>query len=173
GVHNTACSLDAIHVRHVQVHHHHVRFEARGPVNRLSATARLTHEFHPCRSQQGAHPFPEHRVIVSNQHPDTLHAYASWSWSRAGSGCTGNRARTRVPHVSPGSITHVPPSSAARSRMDIQPTPACVFARRPTPSSLTSSLNSEAGDAVSESLRLQVWAWAWRTTLVRASNAIR
>ena len=66
-------------------------------------------------------------------------------------------------------IVHSPPSSAARSRMEIRPTPAAASGDVPRPSSLIASSTL----LLTVKRTRHACAPAWRTTLVSASAVIR
>src|SRR6266480_2090524 len=82
----------------------------------------------------------------------------------------GKLPHTLVPPVDPGCMEHLPPTSAARSRIESSPIPACCPTAIPTPSSVTST---QRLPSTMLSRTKQIVACAWRTTLVKASCTIR
>ena len=81
----------------------------------------------------------------------------------------GSVTWTRVPRGRRLDTETVPPNSAARSRIAVQPTPVGSWPSMPTPSSTTSMATSGPIAIVNQHRD----AWAWRTTFVSASVAMR
>src|SRR5207248_506579 len=86
-----------------------------------------------------------------------LHNHTERSYTR---GDNGSWAYTRVPPSAIGSMRHVPPSSMARSCMEVSPTPTRNDVGSPIPSSVISR------ESISPKVRgsVQVRAWACRMT---------
>ena len=82
--------------------------------------------FYPDGIQYGARPVAEEGMVVGYEDAGAARigslGHGTYYSSRAAS---GSRASTRVPPEDVGATTHVPPSSAARSRIEVIPTPAC------------------------------------------------
>src|SRR5215204_5757672 len=168
----TGC-LYAVYVRHLYVHEDDIRPELGGSLENFSAGCRLAHDLHVgLWVQHGAQPFPEDGMVVCYEDADgALHDDLVPSGCRSEAG-SGRRASTRVPPCGPGSTSHVPPSSSARSRIEVRPTPATRSSGIPTPSSFTSRSSMLAPRSTERRMR-QVLAWAWLATLVMASWTMR
>src|SRR5207244_11192165 len=167
-----------------QVHQDHIPVQTMGDAHRLGTVGGLAHHLELwIDAQADAEALAHHLVVVSDQD-----AY-SRGGSGTGSGCgrvhaclpsfqrqvwatSGKRARKSVP--SPGAlwISSVPPTAAARSRIDWSP--RCPGKSRrgsnPRPSSATTSPTSASPNS---SKRSSVWARACLTVLCIASCATR
>ncbi len=101
--------LDAARAAQVDVHQDDVGHDVLTDRDGGPGVGRLAGQLQPLGLlHHGAQPGPEHRVVVDHDDGDQL----------------GSHARTTVPPLRPGSISHLPPSSAARSRIEVIPTPA-------------------------------------------------
>ena len=124
-----ARGLDAVQLRHLDVHHDDVGLQLLRQRDRLRAVDGLTHDLDQViRSEQGAQAAPEDRVVVGDQRADGIHEASS---------CRGRRACTTVPPPSALAMLQVPPSSlgalAHRAHADAGPERRAGLPRRPAP----------------------------------------
>src|SRR5215217_775548 len=105
----------------------HIQSKVESSLGRLLLPCRLAYDLKlGLGAQHSVHSRAEPGVVVDYQLADALHyrpplVYIRHYSSRAGS---GNRVSTRVPPVEDAAHTmHLPPSSAARSRIEFRPTP--------------------------------------------------
>jgi hypothetical protein len=140
-----------------------VRLVSRRVGNRFVAGCGFCHHFHIIDGpKERLQPIVEQGVVVCDQHPQALHVQDSPVGS-------GNSVMTRVPPVGTRSIWQRPPSSAARWRRELIPTPRRISGSTPTPSSVTSRRSMPFTD----NLTVHTRAREWRATLVSASRAMR
>src|SRR5437879_2628478 len=111
------------------------------------------------------HSVPKEPVIVSQHDANRRRHSGAFTICFSVSSTSGKRASTRVPTPAAESIVQLPPSSAARSRIDTSPMPARTELGRPRPSSTTSRFSA----ASSHSLTEQVWASACDATFASAA----
>src|SRR5438067_5776977 len=104
-------------------------------------------------------------MIVSEYNANRSRHAGAFKTSSSALSASGSRASTRVPPPAAESMVQLPPSSAARSRIDTSPTPARTELGRPRPSSTTSRFSA----ASSHSLTEHVWASACNATLASAA----
>jgi hypothetical protein len=157
-----AGGLDPVQAGHGEIHHHHLGAEFGREPDGFQPVRRLPHHHQVLSgAEQADQALAIERMVVHDQHAEGL-----------GHRClpSGRAARSRVPPPGLGPIVHRPPSSAARSRMAVRPTPAWNPSGEPSPSSATSISKATP-------LRRRVTqhsvAWAWRATLARAAEAMR
>src|SRR5215471_17506128 len=136
-----------------------------------------------------AQPLADHGVVVGDDDGrwlvhDALSAVAAGSAALfvsavvSASACgalgrrpaSGSRAETMLPPPGRGCRMQLPPSSSARSRIKVRPTPARLAGLTPHPSSVTSTCRTPSAAV---RVTVAVRAAAWRVTLVTASVAIR
>jgi hypothetical protein len=121
--------LDAAETGHLQVHDDDVWRQLDRRLQRLLAGLGLAHDVDlevAQRLQQQPQPGAKRRVVVGDQQPERLAAHELGN---------GRLTWTRVPPPGGLEIVHVPPTSAARSRIDGRPTPGRRSRGRPQPSS--------------------------------------
>src|SRR5581483_12052862 len=104
---------DAVHLRHPQVHQHHVGPLLAGEGDRHAAVGCLAdHGDVVAGLQQHPEPGSQQGLVVGEQHPDHSAAPA-----------TGRLARTSKPPPDLGPAVSLPPTAAARSAMPVRPWP--------------------------------------------------
>ena len=102
-----AGGLDAVAVRHAQVHQDDVGAQSAGQRERLLAVRGGPDDLDPGQEpQQHLEALADDPLVVRDQHPDRAHA--------------GTHSSTRKP-ISVAAAASVPPSSSARSRMPVSP----------------------------------------------------
>src|SRR3954454_14956725 len=106
-------------------------------------------------------------MVVDDEQPD--HLGTCTSPSCPGSSSIGTVACTTVPPPGRHEIVQLPPSSAARSRIDVQPAPV-VAGPLSTPRPLSATVSSNR--LLTTRSTWHRLAPAWRATLVIASDAI-
>lgn len=121
--------------QHLDVHQDHVRLEPLGHQDGLAAGGRLARELSVGHhGQERFESDPEALIVVGDQYSDLVcPAHGVCSPTQI-----GNNAETRAPPPGDDTTPHDPPSSAARSRMERNPTPLSQDAGSPTPSSVMS-----------------------------------
>ena len=135
GADDPAGGVDPVELRHVQVENDHVRGQRLGKVDRLQSGGRLPDDGEiRCGAEQPGQSVPVDRMVVGQQDPCIGSSVTE-------SAPIGSLARTAVPPAGRRSKVHSPPSSAARSRMAVTPTPARKSAGSPLPSSSISMVN--------------------------------
>src|SRR5439155_12069137 len=137
----------------------------------FDAVLRLCHDLHvglAVEEQPDARA--DDSVIVGDQDP---HVFASGAASckRGSATSLGTESLTVVPLPGRESISRLPCTSSARSRMPERPRPLRSWSKaNPPPSSATSSMTSESTRSRLTSMRL---APEWRAAFARASCATR
>ena len=139
--------LDTVESRHADVHQHDIWLDSPSAGDRLVTGSHLPGHLEEARgTQQSSQTIAEPRIVFRDQHSDWVH-HAVDPTVNSGDGSlstaeaegvstgSGNMAVTRVPPVGTVSIEHVPPNSAARSRIEANPTPARRSTGNPHPSS--------------------------------------
>src|SRR6266487_326374 len=136
---DATCRLDATDAWHPQIHDDHIRLQGGRQRHHLLSAGRFAHHLQIfCRLQQGTHPAAYQRMVISNQNAQNGHSLFPFL-DPPQVLSKGRRARTSVPPAGAGTISQVPPSSAARSRMESSPTPAREAVCTPLPSSVIST----------------------------------
>src|SRR3989442_10079532 len=131
------------------VHQDDIRLNSLRVGDRLVTCSLLPRHLEEARgAQQSNQTLAEPRIVFRDQHSDWVHQAigptvssvdGSFSTAEGVSAGSGNMATTRVPPVGTDSIKHVPPNSAARSRIEASPTPARRSTGSPHPSSRIST----------------------------------
>src|SRR5918997_729037 len=168
-LHDPARRLDTAHPRHLDVHQNHVRLEIGGQGDGFLSGTCLPDKLRiGGRGQQRAQPVAEEGVVVGYEDAERVRVCSYGvvvhgcsfdqlslipldelspcaAYSPSGSLLSKDRrGSTRGPPRGARAVTHVPPSSAARSRIEFRPTPGWWPAGSPTPSSEISSSNSSS-----------------------------
>lgn len=108
---DAAGGLDAVDAGHLQIHQHDIGMERCGRGDHLVSVGCLADEVEPAGvGDETAQTIAEERMVIGDEDPDT-HQISAHS------------AETSVPRGRSGRMSRVPPSSAARSRMDPMPIP--------------------------------------------------
>ena len=126
GAKDGAGRLDAVDLRHTEVHQDHIRLEGFGKRDGLPPVAGLAYNLEVGDGEeQGAQPFTKVGMVVGDEHPDPLQGYGPpcEPVRPAPSSAQGKSAVILVPPDGAASIAHDPPSSSALSRIEERPTP--------------------------------------------------
>ena len=88
---------DAVHVRHEQVHQHHVGLQPAGHRHALGAVGGLADDLDVgLQVEEGPQAHPDDRVVIDEQHPDLGSVVHVGSWrDRAARGIGGGDQRLR------------------------------------------------------------------------------
>src|SRR5262249_4842751 len=104
--------LDPVHGRHTDVHQDDVREQPLRQLDRLAAVAGLADDLDVVLgAEDHAEAVAHERLVVAEENADDHRSVAA----------NGSRAATRKPPSGTGSVSTLPPSAAARSRMPISP----------------------------------------------------
>src|SRR5690606_18395924 len=135
---DSARCRDPVQLLHRQVHHHHVRREARHLFQRSPTVVGFPDHVHVRRgAEHGLETGAHHGVVVYQKYTNRTivnHTCSGWS--------SGTRARTIVPIPGALSIVASPPTNPIRSRIANSPIPgrrrSASPRSKPFPSSVTS-----------------------------------
>src|SRR5262249_19401044 len=138
--------LDPVPAGHRDVHQHDVGPDATRQLDRRIAVGRLAEQLDPrCCIDQRPEAAPDDRVVVGHDH-----AYRGRHVALRR--LKGSTATTVVPPPAWLSSRKLPPSSSARSRIEVRPTPAGAPSASPCPSSVTET------SSASPSIASRTWA---------------
>ena len=109
--HDLARGLDAVHLRHLHVHEHHVRVQPSRELERLGAVAGLAHHFDVVLGLEDQAQSRAYHLLVVRQHHGDAHVPSVFALRRdgvaliyvhlPGSKATGHARRSRPPPADP------------------------------------------------------------------------
>src|SRR5581483_4536133 len=125
---NLSRSLDTSDIWHAEIHQNYIWSAFRRLAHCLFSVCRFSYHLNFWQQiQQDSQPVTEDRMVVRNEQAYRFHRMSSF--------CNGRQTCTQVPPVVLASMVQIPPSSAARSRIEERPIPVRRCAGKPHPSS--------------------------------------